>query len=131
MYGVPSEPGAAPRTIGELFHFIEEGRSRFNYTVMASMLELYRNDLVDLLSKGNPSATRSKLTVRQEKVGTVNVEHLTEEECSSAEMLSALLERGNEQRTVAATAMNSESSRSHLVLAIKIVSINKETNEEL
>merc|ERR1712203_1186463 len=97
------------------------------------MLELYRNDLVDLLVKGNPvaSASKSKLNIRTERGGMVVVEHLTEEECGSPEQLSELLDRGNKQRTVAATAMNSESSRSHLVLIIKIVSINKETKEQL
>ena len=53
------------------------------------------------------------------------MEGLVEEECQNAEELLALLERGNDQRTVAATAMNSESSRSHLVLIIKIISVNK------
>merc|ERR1712228_706177 len=61
----------------------------------------------------------------------VIVEHLTEEECHSPEQLADLLERGNKQRTVAATAMNSESSRSHLVLVIKIVSVNRETKEQM
>ena len=42
--------------------------------------------------------------------GNVQVENLTEEECRNAEALSALLERGNKQRTVAATAMNSETA---------------------
>lgn len=40
------------------------------------------------------------------------------------------MDRGMEQRTVAATAMNSESSRSHLVFMVKIVSVNKETKEQ-
>eukprot|EP00418_Pyrodinium_bahamense_P088123 CAMPEP_0179035442 /NCGR_PEP_ID=MMETSP0796-20121207/13114_1 /TAXON_ID=73915 /ORGANISM="Pyrodinium bahamense, Strain pbaha01" /LENGTH=1125 /DNA_ID=CAMNT_0020731717 /DNA_START=303 /DNA_END=3680 /DNA_ORIENTATION=- len=131
MYGAPGMEGTAPRTIQEIFRVTAKGEDRFNYTVMGSMLELYRNDLVDLLSKGNPKATKQKLNVRQEKTGTVVVEHLTEQECVNAQELSALLERGNKQRTVAATAMNSESSRSHLVLIIKIVSVNKETKEQL
>jgi len=131
MYGAPGMEGTAPRTIQEVFRVTAAGKTRFNYTVMGSMLELYQNDLVDLLSKGNATSSKKKLTVRQEKSGMVNVEHLTEEECHSAEQLAALLERGNEQRTVAATAMNSESSRSHLVLLIKIVSVNKETKEQL
>merc|ERR1719468_960829 len=98
------------------------------------MLELYRNDLVDLVSKAALSKGKTdtkKLNVRTEKSGSVIVEHLTEEQCSSADSLMALLERGNAQRTVAATAMNSESSRSHLVLLIKIVSVNKETKAQL
>merc|ERR1712176_1551422 len=49
MYGAPGMEGTAPRTIHEIFRVIDAGKDRFNYTVMASMLELYRNDLVDLL----------------------------------------------------------------------------------
>merc|ERR1712060_514726 len=120
----------APRTIQEIFRVIEGSKSRFNYTVMASMLELYRNSFVDLLVKGDPTQGKTKPpNVRQDKTGAVSIENLTEEECSDAEALSNLLERGNEQRTTCATAMNSESSRSHLVLLIRIVSVNKETHE--
>jgi len=131
MYGAPGMEGTAPRTIGEIYKVIEAGKSRCNFTVMGSMLELYKNDLIDLLSKGNPSASKGKLNVRQEKSGAVQVENLTEEECSSPEALSALLERGNAQRTVAATVMNSESSRSHLVFIIRVISVNRETKEQL
>merc|ERR1740138_1794956 len=52
MYGMPGHEGIAPRTIEELFRVLEQGRSRFDFTVAASMLELYRNELVDLLYKG-------------------------------------------------------------------------------
>jgi len=130
MYGAPGAEGTAPRTIQEVYRVIEQGRSRFSYTVMASMLELYRNDLVDLLNKG-ASGAKSKLNLRTQKSGGVLVENLSEEECASAEDLTALLERGSAQRAVCATAMNSESSRSHLVLSISIVSVNKETKERL
>merc|ERR1712039_1058645 len=123
--------GTAPRTIDELFRVIDQGKERFTYTVMASMLELYRNDIVDLLVKGNPAASKSKLNIRTDKTGAVMVDHLTQEECRDEKALEDLLERGAEQRTVAATAMNSESSRSHLMLMIRIVSVNKETKEKL
>merc|ERR1712232_1154063 len=85
MYGNSEHVGITPRTIGEVFGVIGKGKDRFTYTVMASMLELYRNDLVDLLVKGNPVAggKNSKLNIRTEKNGVVIVEHLTEEECSS------------------------------------------------
>jgi hypothetical protein len=131
MYGSPGQEGAAPRTIQEIFRVIEKSRDRFTYTVMGSMLELYRNDLVDLLSKADPKASKSKLNVRMEKSGQVVVENLIEEACDNAKDLENLLERGGAQRAVASTAMNSESSRSHLVLLIKIVSVNKETKEQL
>jgi len=131
MYGCPGQEGTTPRTVQEIFHVCKEASERFIFTVSGSMLELYRNDLIDLLVKGNASATKTKLNVRQEKTGMINIEHLTEETCDSAEDLMNLLERGNGQRTVAATAMNSQSSRSHLILIIKIVSVNRETKEQL
>lgn len=131
MYGTKGNEGTAPRTIQEIFKVTQQGSDRFEYTVVGSMLELYCNAVVDLLSKGNPSQSKAKLNIRQEKNGNVAVEGLTEEECKNADELTNLLERGNEQRTVAATAMNSESSRSHLILIIKIISVNKETKEVL
>eukprot|EP00439_Symbiodinium_sp_Y106_P076875 s2706_g15.t4 len=112
--------------------------------VMASMMELYRNELVDLLvpkSTGtspkrrsqNPgsAALEQKLNVRVDKSGAVQIEHLREEECKTAEALSDLLERGNQMRTVCATKMNSESSRSHLILIIRVVGVNKQTEQKL
>jgi len=131
MYGTKGNEGTAPRTIQEIFKVIEQGSDRFEYKVMGSMLELYCDAVVDLLSKGASDKKKAKLNIRQEKNGNVAVEGLTEEECGTSEELMALLERGNDQRTVAATAMNSESSRSHLVLIIKIISVNKETKEVL
>merc|ERR1719436_879725 len=76
-------------------------------------------------------ACKQKPNIRMDKSGAICLEHVAEEEVRTAKELDALLERGNTQRTVAATAMNSESSRSHLVLMIKIVSVNKETKEQL
>jgi kinesin family protein C2/C3 len=137
MYGYPGQEGAAPRTITELFRIIDRDKERFNYTVMASMLELYRNDLVDLLTPAakqqhDPNYQKAaKLNIRAEKSGMVMVDNLIEEACGNAAELSVLLDRGNEMRHVASTAMNSESSRSHLILIIKIVSVNKETHDQL
>jgi len=130
MYGVPGHEGTAPRTIKELYKVMEEGQGRFEYSVAGSMLELYQNNLIDLLTSGQSSSS-SKLNVRRDKNGAVEIEHLTEEECKNADELSKLQDRGMEQRTVASTAMNSESSRSHLVLIIKILSTNRETKERL
>jgi len=127
MYGTPNSEGTSPRTIKELYRIMERDQARFNFTVMASMLELYQSHVVDLLVKNNPSMNSQKLNIRLDKLGAVQIEHLVEEACSNAEELMCLLERGSEQRAVAATAMNSESSRSHLILIINVVSVNKET----
>merc|ERR1712137_313216 len=131
LYGVQGNEGTVPRTVIELYNTLEKGLSRFNYTVMASMVELYKNDLIDLLVKGNPNTTLKKLNVRQDKMGVVKIDNLTEETCGRATELLNLLERGNHQRTVAATAMNTESSRSHLILIINIISVDRETHDQV
>jgi protein tyrosine phosphatase (PTP) superfamily phosphohydrolase (DUF442 family) len=129
MYGVPGQEGTAPRTINEIYQLLSKGNDRFTYTVMGSMLELYMDGLVDLLTRDKKLAP--KLNLRQTTNGSVQIEHLTEEVCPTAESLSELLERGNKHRTTSATAMNDESSRSHSILMVKIVSVNKETKEQL
>jgi len=127
MYGTKDQKGTTPRTIQELFSIIQREEERYQFTVMGSMMELYRNDLVDLLTSKN--SEKNKINVRQDKMGAVQIENLIEEECKDDAALTALLERGNKQRTVAATAMNSESSRSHLLVLIKVVSVNRETRD--
>merc|ERR1712113_806331 len=77
MYGEPGKEGTAPRTIQEIFRVTEQGKERYNYTIMCSMLELYRNDLKDLLNPAGSSV--QKLTIRQEQKGAVIIEHLKEE----------------------------------------------------
>merc|ERR1712194_962497 len=65
MYGVPGLEGTAPRTIREIYRVIDEQQSRFNFTVMASMFELYRNELIDLLvPHGSASSRGAKLNPR-------------------------------------------------------------------
>jgi kinesin family protein C2/C3 len=96
------------------------------------MIELYRNDLVDLLSKDSPrSSTAKKLCVRMDKHGTVQIDNLTEEVCQSTAELADLLERGHRNRTTRATAMNAQSSRSHVIFTVRISQVNLETGEQL
>jgi len=142
LYGIPRDEGIAPRTIKELFRILTSAKDRYKHTIMASMLELYKNDFVDLLTKQDlaqerptsPQAaapSRGTLKARVDRAGNIVVDNLTVVECGSSEELLRLLDQGAKQRSVAATAMNSESSRSHLVLTINIVSVNYETDEQI
>lgn len=136
MYGSLGLEGLAPRAIRELYELVQRDQCRIECKVSASMVELYRNELVDLLahrlpSRRHASEAHGRLSVHVDRGGGVHVDHLTQEECRDAGELLQLLERGNRQRTVAATAMNSQSSRSHLVMTITISSTNKETQERL
>merc|ERR1719199_1807324 len=48
MGGTPDNPGVSRRTINEIYRVTEANSGRYEYTILGSMLELYRQDLVDL-----------------------------------------------------------------------------------
>lgn len=127
MYGTPGQMGTTPRAVKELFSIVSRDEHRFDFTISASMLELYRNELVDLLSKSDPSKVTKKLNVHVDRSGMVQIDNLLVMECKTESELLTALDNGNKQRSVAATVMNSQSSRSHLMILIKVVSTNKET----
>ena len=84
-------------------------------SVRASYLQIYREVLQDLLGGGD-----GDLKIRRDpKLGTI-VQGLTEHPLSSADALARLIDTGNRKRAVASTLMNSESSRSHAVVIIRV-----------
>merc|ERR1719476_1136304 len=105
MGGTPDNPGVSRRTINEIFRVTEAQSGRYEYTVMGSMLELYRQDLVDLIAISKDGrANAKKLQVRTDKAGHVMVEGLTEVECANPDALDATLEQGIAARKVMATS---------------------------
>ena len=118
MYGV------APRSVIELFAIQARLAGKIEVSVRFSMLELYRDHLEDLLL-GNSS--RSKLTIKKDPRGIVYVHNLTSASVSSPTDVETLMRRGHKQRHTAATLMNSESSRSHLLMTFNIDCLNLNT----
>jgi len=131
MYGSPEQPGVASRTTHELFRIIAGMEHRYAVTVTASMVEMYNNTLIDLLPaerrRGSSSRSPTKLSVRRDGANSVEVDQLAEWEAEGAADLQTLLDRGLAQRTVAANAMNIESSRSHLIFTIRVTTVDRVT----
>lgn len=126
LMGRPDAPGLGPQMIREIYDNIEKHGDRFEHQVFASMLELYRNELVDLLDENV-----KKVNIRTDVDGCVQMENAIDIPCPDAAMLSEVLAQGLAFRTTCATAMNSESSRSHLILSVQIVSTNRATGKQL
>merc|ERR1719482_2646422 len=93
------------------------------------MVELYRNELVDLLLVSQVSGAAKRASVRNDKDGQIH--NMVEEECPDAAALVKVMARGNMFRTTGATAMNNASSRSHLIQTVKIHRVNRGTGQEL
>ncbi|CAJ1335072.1 unnamed protein product [Effrenium voratum] len=130
LYGTPEQEGIAGRAITEVFKLVD-GLRGSKGIVSASMFELYRNRLVDLLRKerrGKSPPCSPKLNLRNCE-GGMQVDNLCEEEAKDPKELKRLLYRGLAARATAANAINSESSRSHLLFTIKVTTMDVATQE--
>eukprot|EP00746_Dinoflagellata_sp_MGD_P006382 gnl/MRDRNA2_/MRDRNA2_112461_c0_seq1.p1 gnl/MRDRNA2_/MRDRNA2_112461_c0~~gnl/MRDRNA2_/MRDRNA2_112461_c0_seq1.p1 ORF type:complete len:1487 (+),score=300.41 gnl/MRDRNA2_/MRDRNA2_112461_c0_seq1:131-4591(+) len=135
MNGNPKDEelwGVAPRTFKELFGQIEKKKDRSDFSVIFSMVELYRQDCIDLLRPKHIARVDAEpLGVRLDREGNVAIDGIIENTVSNTDELMTSYDYGMNMRSVAATAMNSESSRSHLILIIRMTSKNKTTGEVL
>ncbi|XP_077983807.1 uncharacterized protein LOC144438582 isoform X2 [Glandiceps talaboti] len=122
MMGPKDNPGVNIRAVSELLKICAE-RDKVHYKIKVSLLEVYNENLQDLLTaKGSPS-----LDIKMNGKKLV-VQGLTEVEVKNVEDIKAVMDKGDENRSVAATKMNSTSSRSHLLLIIQVEGIDKVSN---
>ncbi|XP_073321043.1 kinesin-like protein KIF13B isoform X2 [Pagrus major] len=116
MMGSGDQPGLIPRLCSALFERTQtEGRKEESFTVEVSYMEIYNEKVRDLL---DPKGGRQTLRVREHKVLGPYVDGLSRLAVASYKDIESLMSEGNKSRTVAATNMNEESSRSHAVFNI-------------
>ncbi|XP_074910217.1 chromosome-associated kinesin KIF4A isoform X3 [Buteo buteo] len=109
--------GVIPRVIKLLFKEKEQ-RQDWEFVLKVSYLEIYNEDILDLLC---PSRERSSpISIREDPKEGIKIVGLTERNVTCAQDTVSCLEQGNNSRTVASTAMNSQSSRSHAIFTICI-----------
>ncbi|XP_036160904.1 chromosome-associated kinesin KIF4A isoform X1 [Myotis myotis] len=109
--------GVIPRVIRLLFKEIAK-KSDFEFTLKVSYLEIYNEEILDLLCSSRERA--SQINIREDPKEGIKIVGLTEKTVLVAQDTVSCLEQGNNCRTVASTAMNSQSSRSHAIFTISI-----------
>ncbi|KAJ8667967.1 hypothetical protein QAD02_009630 [Eretmocerus hayati] len=113
MLGKEGDPGITYRTMAELFAQIELQRDSRDFNFGVSYLEIYNENVQDLLHKVGP------LHLREDRAGVI-VAGLKIITIHNAEELLSLLAKGNKNRTQHATDANQESSRSHAVFQVYV-----------
>lgn len=125
------QTGLMSRTLDYVFQKIRDAEAasggKLSYTCKVNFLEIYNERVYDLLDEnsGINAQTGDSLTVREHKVKGVFVEGLREEVVGSAAEAQELVVKGMKSRSVGATLMNRDSSRSHCVFTLVIESAEK------
>jgi len=120
MLGTNDQPGIIYRSILKIFDAkkdIEE-RCKGNVNITVELLEIYNENVQDLLVKGRRSSISKGADVKvnaNEAVGNAIIHVSCEEE------VIQILNIAQQRRCIKATKSNEESSRSHLIFSLKYV----------
>lgn len=104
--------------MADLFQRIDDRKDEWNIEVIATFLEIYNEEIRDLLSEPGMPIPRGGLQIREDK--SVKVVGLAELRPTSAEEVKQIVLQGNSRRTQSPTHANETSSRSHAVLQVHV-----------
>lgn len=110
----PDEMGIVPRTFAHCRSIICAEKDK-RFLLKASYLEIYNECVFDLLCD-----KRSKLDLKEDAKKGVYVKDLSVVTVGTLEEMRKIMEKGNAARTVGATAMNQDSSRSHSIFTLYV-----------
>ena len=112
----PVQKGIMPRSFEDVFQRIEGDSEQTQFLIRASYLEIYNEEIRDLLSK-NP---RNRLDLHEKPDSGVYVRDLSYFAVKSVQEINDVMKIGMKNRSVGSTNMNAVSSRSHSLFQITI-----------
>ncbi|XP_063390986.1 kinesin-like protein KIF3A [Cydia fagiglandana] len=124
MAGATAAPelrGIIPNSFAHIFSHIATAKDDEKFLVCVTYLEIYNEEVRDLLGT-NP---HQSLEVKERPDIGVFVKDLTGYVVHNADELEKIMFVGNKNRHIGATAMNTESSRSHAIFSITVESSKK------
>eukprot|EP00808_Paulinella_micropora_P011517 g52421.t1 len=129
----PTHRGLTPRLIQAVFDHINtmvssnsEAKKHMYFKVELGYLEIYMEHIQDLLEMKN-----SNLAIREARGRGIWVDNQTRATVANLQEVLALMDKGDANRTVAATMMNSTSSRSHAVFDLQLTQLDKKSGAKV
>jgi kinesin family member C2/C3 len=131
MSGDATCPGINPQALQDLFMLAQEHRGEVEYSIKVQLLEIYNEQIRDLLVSSNSSSSSSSwsssstsppqsssLQIIATAPSGANVPEASQITVCCAEDVQQIMAAGARNRSVAETNMNERSSRSHQVLTV-------------
>ncbi|NXE14414.1 KIF3B protein, partial [Lophotis ruficrista] len=113
--GDPEKRGVIPNSFDHIFTHISRSQNQ-QYLVRASYLEIYQEEIKDLLAKDQSK----RLELKERPDTGVYVKDLSSFVTKSVKEIEHVMSVGNQNRSVGATNMNEHSSRSHAIFVITV-----------
>ncbi|KAK6173148.1 hypothetical protein SNE40_016660 [Patella caerulea] len=113
---VPELRGIIPNSFAHIFGAIAKAEGDIRFLVRVSYLEIYNEEVRDLLGKDQTQ----RLEVKERPDVGVYVKDLSAFVVNNADDMDRIMTLGNKNRHVGATNMNQTSSRSHAIFSVTI-----------
>ncbi|KAF5454378.1 hypothetical protein F2P56_024049 [Juglans regia] len=121
MEGTEQNRGVNYRTLEHLFNIAKERSETFTYSIAVSVLEVYNEQIRDLLAT---SPASKKLEIKQAPEGFLHVPGIVEAKVDNIREVWSVLHAGSNARAVGSNNVNEHSSRSHCMLCIMVKAKN-------
>ncbi|XP_022640466.1 kinesin-like protein KIN-14G [Vigna radiata var. radiata] len=108
------------RALKDLFQISEQRKDTIHYDISVQMLEIYNEQVRDLLSTDSTHKRYPFLEIRNSSHNGINVPDANLVPVSSTSDVLKLMNLGQNNRAVSSTAMNDRSSRSHSCLTVHV-----------
>ncbi|ROV93085.1 hypothetical protein VSDG_07354 [Cytospora chrysosperma] len=130
-YTMSSPDGMIPRATKMIYETVHKLKEKsWTYTMEGSFVEVYNEELHDLLTSTREAEGKRKLEVRHDEARkTTTVLNCKSVILESVDTVELMLNQAQNNRSVAATKANERSSRSHSVFILKLIGENSATGE--
>lgn len=118
MRGSKQDPGMMVLCVQDILEWVKN-RPEHHYTLKVAYLEVYNEEINDLLGDQGPSSKNLKILTDDSLRGAV-IGGLSELSAGTEDDFMEILTRGEASRSYASTNMNAESSRSHTIYRVSI-----------
>ncbi|RZC71261.1 hypothetical protein C5167_034451 [Papaver somniferum] len=126
--GDGSTGGIIPQVMNSIFSKIEEKKEAKEFLIRVSFIEIFREEVIDLLDpnsgKGKRTvakvAAKKPIPIRELEEGLFTVPDAAAVEVRTKQQMASFLSQGSLKRATGSTNMNSQSSRSHAIFTISM-----------
>uniref|UniRef100_A0AAR5Q922 Kinesin-like protein n=1 Tax=Dendroctonus ponderosae TaxID=77166 RepID=A0AAR5Q922_DENPD len=133
MEGIKGSDGSQKGVISRAFEHAFEAiavTSGVKYLALISYLEIYNEQIRDLLVPNDKMASSNALSLKETPTEGVTVPGLTLHPVHNAQEAEHYLNMGSKNRMIGATLMNQNSSRSHSIFTISIEQLSNVNNNQ-